>query len=281
MNSQPELGKMILSLRKEKGMTQLELREASHVSVRTIQRIESGSVTPRASTVKIMLRALGENPDDWFDASKDSSEFQFSINSVKEMLLINATEDENKNALSPSWIAGIVYLILVVLEIGMGIYLEEANPSTSFLTSYVGVKLMIVISYLLFMRGFLSLSILFENHLLKMATYISMALVAINYSVEAVVVISNQEFMEMADIMNVFFILPYGAISVIFGMGLLRLQDSMGRVAKVAGRLEIVYGISLVSLIFSFISVIVLAPVLIVEIVLLSKADSLARAGQL
>ena len=55
---QPELGKRLAALRKEKTLTQEELAEKSHVSVRTIQRIEAGQILPRMSTVKILLEAL-------------------------------------------------------------------------------------------------------------------------------------------------------------------------------------------------------------------------------
>ena len=52
---QPELGKKILELRKAKGLTQEELVEKCNISVRTIQRIETGEVTPRGKTIKHIL----------------------------------------------------------------------------------------------------------------------------------------------------------------------------------------------------------------------------------
>ena len=58
---QPELGRRLTTLRKEKNLTQEELVEKSHVSVRTIQRIEAGEVLPRMVTVRILLEALGES----------------------------------------------------------------------------------------------------------------------------------------------------------------------------------------------------------------------------
>jgi len=55
---QPELGRKISELRKAKGLTQEELVEKCHLSVRTLQRIESGEVTPRSHTIKVILEAL-------------------------------------------------------------------------------------------------------------------------------------------------------------------------------------------------------------------------------
>ena len=58
MIQQPELGKKIADLRKERGLTQEELVEKCNLSVRTLQRIESGEVTPRTYTVKLIFEAL-------------------------------------------------------------------------------------------------------------------------------------------------------------------------------------------------------------------------------
>jgi transcriptional regulator with XRE-family HTH domain len=60
---QPELGKKISELRKAKGLTQEELVEKCNISVRTIQRIETGEVTPRSYTVKTILAALDYDLD--------------------------------------------------------------------------------------------------------------------------------------------------------------------------------------------------------------------------
>ena len=55
---QPELGKKIADLRKAKGYTQEELVERCNVSVRTLQRIESGEVEPRSHTIRVIFAAL-------------------------------------------------------------------------------------------------------------------------------------------------------------------------------------------------------------------------------
>jgi transcriptional regulator with XRE-family HTH domain len=76
---QPKLGEKITALRKQKGLTQEELIEKCNVSVRTIQRIEAGEVTPRSYTLKAILKALD------YDFSKIQSE-NFKITSVEEKL---------------------------------------------------------------------------------------------------------------------------------------------------------------------------------------------------
>lgn len=62
---QPDLGLKVAELRKEKGFTQEKLAEFCEVTPRTIQRIESGEVEPRAFTrnslSNILEFDLGQN----------------------------------------------------------------------------------------------------------------------------------------------------------------------------------------------------------------------------
>lgn len=59
-------GKKLIRIRKLKGLTQGDVAEKCNVTVRTIQRIESGEVTPRASTIKLISESLGF---DFFETS--------------------------------------------------------------------------------------------------------------------------------------------------------------------------------------------------------------------
>lgn len=68
--NQPELGKRIAELRKAKGFTQEELVEKCNLNVRTLQRIESGEVTPRTYTVKMIFTALDYHANDSFEMNK-------------------------------------------------------------------------------------------------------------------------------------------------------------------------------------------------------------------
>ena len=55
---QPDLGLKVSELRKEKGFTQEHLAEVCEVTPRTIQRIESGEVEPRAFTRNSLSNVL-------------------------------------------------------------------------------------------------------------------------------------------------------------------------------------------------------------------------------
>lgn len=61
----------LIEVRKAKGLTQQEVAEKCKITVRTIQRIESGTVIPRAFTIKVIGEALGF---DFFEASNTEYE---------------------------------------------------------------------------------------------------------------------------------------------------------------------------------------------------------------
>jgi uncharacterized Tic20 family protein len=68
--NQPDLGLKISELRRLKNLTQEQLAEKCEVSTRTIQRIESGEVDPRAYTIQ----RLGEILEFDFEESNQTNE---------------------------------------------------------------------------------------------------------------------------------------------------------------------------------------------------------------
>ena len=82
-------------------MTQEDLAGKSHVSVRTIQRIEAGEVLPRASTVKILLGALEQT----FESLKTNE--SSTMNMTAEQL-----HDRSRITLLIAVFAGAIYLAL-------------------------------------------------------------------------------------------------------------------------------------------------------------------------
>ena len=68
--NQPDLGLKITELRQQKGLTQEKLAEYCEVSTRTIQRIESGDVEPRAFTRNSLSNILE------FDFGKENTSNQ-------------------------------------------------------------------------------------------------------------------------------------------------------------------------------------------------------------
>lgn len=79
---QPDFGKKLVEIRKVNGLTQDELAEKCKITVRTIQRIESGLVKPRAYTIKVLSDYLGV---DFFEISNFTGDEVFKMNPSSNM----------------------------------------------------------------------------------------------------------------------------------------------------------------------------------------------------
>ncbi len=273
MIQQPELGKRILALRKAADITQEELKDKCHVSVRTIQRIESGTVTPRLSTIRILIAALGENPGDWQPPETPKID-----KIIKRIFLVGAQEDELRKTFQPAWICGIVYLLLFLISVGINALPEDLALRTPL--TLVSVYVFMIATFAGFMRGYIALSRLFEIHLLKFSSYLHVIFVALALIADMLEV-SFESLEGFSGVFSFFSLILIGTTSIIFGLGLIRLQDGMGRLARVSGRLEVAFGISYLSIVLSFLGLILLGPVLVLEIVLLAKADQQVKSGML
>jgi transcriptional regulator with XRE-family HTH domain len=257
---QPELGRRLTALRKERNLTQEELVEKSHVSVRTIQRIESGEVLPRMSTVKILLEALGESYES----------FSAEPPQVKETPKSNLPH-ARRNAVLVAALAGTVYLVSEIMLAGMDLLWITGDHDWGFELNaiYTGFTVVMVISYALFARGFIVLSTVFENTLLKAVTY--MLIVATGGMGILDVTSLSAEDVESLGIPYAMAAVLFGALGIVFGVALIRLQDSMGELSRIAGMLEIVMGAMLVTVVLFFVSYVILIPAVVVEILVLYR----------
>ncbi len=257
---QPELGRRLTALRKERNLTQEALVEKSHVSVRTIQRIEAGEVLPRMSTVKILLEALGVSYESFSTKPTQVMETQKS-------LLPNA----NRNTLLVATLAGAVYLVSEIILGVMDIAWITSDHDWDFGMNaiFIGLTVVMVISYALFARGFIALSTVFENSLLKVVSY--MLIIAM-----AGLGILDVTSLSVVEIESLW--LPYaaaavllGTLSIVFGVSLIRLQDGMGELSRIAGILEIMSGCMLITVVLFFISYVIMIPAVILEILVLYR----------
>jgi len=280
MIKQPELGKILLKARKQKGWTQEELVDQCHVSVRTIQRIESGEVTPRSSTIKILLSALEYDMAQW-EKSKANRRGASFKQKFKKMLLTNATEQNARNVLTTAWIAGIVYFVVGFIEMGAEyMHFEGQITSITDVFGYGMVKLLAAASFFIFMRGFIALGQLFDNYLLKVIATLYALAIVVTSILDVFMVIYFPEDWGLNTLYGSSYSILYGIIEIVFGVALFRL-DGMGSLSRVAGVLEIVTGFFFVTVILFFLGLITLTPALIVEIVLLIKAEELVRKNEI
>ncbi len=255
---QPDLGKRLTALRKEKNLTQEELVQMSHVSVRTIQRIEAGEVLPRISTVKILLTAMGQSHDQFFSPKEDVIQNQPTPLFNRSTLLISA-------------IAGAIYLIVeIILSVMDFTRLTKKNDWDQWLNFvYIGLTITMIVAYTFFMWGFVKLSSVFENGLLKAGSYLMMIAV-LGMGILGVFTLWAKDTESLGSHYIIASVVV-GSLTLIFGIGLIRLQDGMGELSRVAGVLEIIIGSALITVILFFIGYVILIPAVIVEILVLYR----------
>lgn len=259
---QPELGKRLVALRKEKNLTQEELVEKSHVSVRTIQRIESGEVLPRLSTVKILWAALGEKYE---PVSTNSNQ----VMDTRKKVLPNA----NRMTVLIAALAGAVYLVsqIVLGTLDVAWFTSKGEWEFFMKAIYTAFTVIMVVAYVFFARGFIALSNVFENALLKIVAYMLITTTAAIGFLDVFTLSFTVAETELFSIPYAFAAILFGTLSIVFGVALIRLQDGMGELSRVAGILEIATGCFLITVILFFVSYVIMIPALVAEILLLYR----------
>lgn len=230
---QPELGQKISELRKAKGLTQEELVDRCNISVRTIQRIETGEVNPRSYTIKTILAALGAD----FSTLRADSNFSRSL----------------AISLKWAWIAGIVFFILRFPEGVMDFsrFIESSEIPDSVVSDflpvidfspyfYLTIKILVLVSYLLFMQGFVSIGGNISDLFLSIVAKIAMALMTaiVLYDGISIFYPTTDSFFIQIGIA-----LVLGIVSIIFGIALIKLRVRAGTTSLIAGILELVAGV--------------------------------------
>jgi len=215
-------------------------------------------VVPRVSTVKILLTALGQSNEQFF-------------NSKEEVMQNRPTQQFNRSQLLIAVIAGAIYLtveiILSVMDFARLTKKSEWDQWINFV--YVGLTITMIIAYILFMRGFIKLSTVFENGLLKAGSCLMIiAVLAMGILDISTLWAEDTESLRLPYIAASVIV---GTLTLIFGIGLLRLQDGMGELSRAAGVLEIVIGSALITVILFFIGYVVMVPAVIVEILVLYR----------
>lgn len=232
---QPLLGQKILEWRKAKGLTQEELVERCNINVRTIQRIEAGEVTPRSYTVKAILEVLEVRPEE-----------------VKNLQLKKeeVSQPSNLNSwLRFSFIAGIIYLVLAIVEslIDVQLFIEKTSFSTGFGYFYTILKMSVLVFFILFTGAFYKLGEAFSNLLLKVMAIFLMILTG------AIILEDMVTYWMGIDIVSGLLLrsLMAGVVYVLFATSFLHLSKEKGTTYIIVGALGMVTGICFMTFIFA------------------------------
>ena len=108
---QSELGKKIADLRKAQGLTQEELVERCNLSVRTLQRIESGEVIPRSHTIRVIFAAL-----DYKVYDSSNLRLTLFIKQVKELFNLKTNTVKKLSILTLAFAATVFVLLTVCMD---------------------------------------------------------------------------------------------------------------------------------------------------------------------
>jgi len=111
------IGQKIKELRIKKGLTQEELAERTKLSVRTIQRIESGDVDPRTYTLSLLAEALDVELEVFTNEKAQNAQY-----AKKPMM----TEAEKTKWLALLHVSGI--FVLIVLPLIVYLWKKEDIP---------------------------------------------------------------------------------------------------------------------------------------------------------
>jgi transcriptional regulator with XRE-family HTH domain len=128
-----DFGTILFEARKAKGLTQEEIAEKAKITVRTIQRIESGLVHPRASTMKIISDVLGFDFFETFNYSLEarkenrSSNLKLSkkLRFVKDLINLKTNAMKKISILSASVL--LIALVLTAFISGTNTQIENLN----------------------------------------------------------------------------------------------------------------------------------------------------------
>lgn len=254
---QPELGRKILELRKQKGLTQEELVDQCNINVRTIQRIEAGEVTPRSFTLKTILNVLGEDLENLKDVNSLDSE-SFNINEI----------GHSSFYIKLAWISGIIYFLSGFVEFAVDytrFYEDELILSNA---AYISMKFIVMLAYIYFLWGFVVSGKIFNNYLLKIAAFFLIGTTMLFYGYDMVSLYFELFYMEYVLVMQSIF---SGIGSFIFGFALLRLIKPFGNIAQIAGGIEIASGVFFVLVFLGWLGLIFAIPAILLQIVLLYK----------
>ena len=230
---QPALGIKIAELRKAKGLTQEELVEKCNISVRTIQRIETGEVTPRSYTIKTILAAL--DYDLGRMASEDKTFMDSFMDKVRSIMLIEMDIDKPSDLiikqLHIAWIFGVIYFLLGFFE----------GAADNFL---------------------------FKEDRMIYSNGIYYDFISLFYDAVEV------------DFITAGYAVTFGILGIVYGVSLLRLKGSVGRISTYAGILEIIGGCFLLTVVLAFIGLLIYIPAELIEIIIIFKVIEIIKTKQ-
>jgi len=186
-------------------------------------------------------------------------------------------DERLKSPLKWAWISGIAYFLFAIPDVVFTSLRASNEMSRQLDPWYIFVSLGVIISGTLFYYGFVTLGKHWKNSVLTIASYFLIFLLITIYGLDLMTFRSG---LISAGVLGIMHLIGFGVMSIVFGVGLARLEAKVGSVAKYAAILEIATGVMFILVITSIFSVFTFLPALVLEIILLHKVHQQFRQRQ-
>lgn len=123
---QSDFGKKVTEIRKANGLTQEDLAKKCKITIRTIQRIESGLVLPRAFTIKLLSDNLGF---DFLEISNDVKPVNLKLKRTD--VLLEYTKDLFNLKINTMKKVSILFVMLCGICIGLFFHITDGKAQTT------------------------------------------------------------------------------------------------------------------------------------------------------
>lgn len=252
---QPELGKKILELRKQKGLTQEELVEQCNINVRTIQRIEAGEVSPRLYTIKTILEVLGQKPDDFFTETNESdNDLNFEVDEKKTVF---------RSSIAASFLAA---FLLIYIFIESFLWLNHSHIFTKFIfRSFVNIIMIVAVFYYLESYRIVGLKLGIVSMKIVTKTYFIIEVFAASLTIFLTLIEKNQTSLFI--LLTILITITFGVAELVLGISIQKLKSHFGTFPQLIGIGKMINGICLILVILSPISLVITVPIFIAEAV--------------
>jgi hypothetical protein len=166
-------------------------------------------------------------------------------------------------------VAGILCLILIVPAIIFETLRQLDNLGKELVLLYIFTLFALLILFVIFIYGFKLVAEKYQNNLLKISSYI-LIIAAIAYYGYLVLTLISPDLDNM--LIYILALMISGGATILFGIALLKLKPQFGSLATGAGVIDIILGASYLSVILSFIGVLLLIPSYILCSMILFRA---------
>lgn len=176
-----------------------------------------------------------------------------------------------------AWILGVFYFVVGFFEGAADYFLFKEERMIFSSGFYIAIKVISLITFAFFQRGFILIGGLFRNYLLKIMSFIMIiAIVVLNvYDISSIFYDSGEgNFIDGASALS------FGLIGIIYGISLIRLKSSVGAISKYAGLLEIIGGCFLLTIALAFVGLLIFIPTSLLEIIIIFKVSEIIKTKQ-